>query len=191
MRGEEAQIIGAIRLAPELGQGRRLVCHPGTHAKWAVIEDGRITGFQTAMTGELFALLRDHSTLGRVGGEAATPGDGFALGLARAEETAEAGLLHALFETRSRQLIDGWGAAFAMDFLSGLLIGADVGGALAQFGREAGEVALIGDPALAERYGRALARRGVAVRSLSGEDCALAGLVAIFETGKDAPHVAR
>jgi 2-dehydro-3-deoxygalactonokinase len=95
-----------------------------------------------------------------------------------------------LFEVRSRQLIDGWGPAFAMDFLSGLLIGADVGGAMAEFGG-AGEVVLVGDPALAGRYGQALARRGVAARTLSGEDCALAGLAAIFETGKDAPHVAR
>jgi 2-dehydro-3-deoxygalactonokinase len=36
---------------------------PGTHSKWVEISGGSITGFRTAMTGELYALLHDHSTL--------------------------------------------------------------------------------------------------------------------------------
>lgn len=54
MRGEETQILGWLTQHPERGAGRHIVCHPGTHAKWVLIEDGRIVRFVTAMTGELF-----------------------------------------------------------------------------------------------------------------------------------------
>ena len=63
MRGEETQILGWAAMKPERARGRHLICHPGTHAKWALVEDGRLTRFVTAMTGELFAVLRKHSVL--------------------------------------------------------------------------------------------------------------------------------
>jgi 2-dehydro-3-deoxygalactonokinase len=55
MRGEETQVLGWLAQRPERQQGRHLICHPGTHAKWVVVEDGRIVRFVTAMTGELMA----------------------------------------------------------------------------------------------------------------------------------------
>ncbi len=57
MRGEETQVLGWLAQHPDRQQGRHLVCHPGTHAKWVVVEDGRIVRFVTAMTGEMFAVL--------------------------------------------------------------------------------------------------------------------------------------
>jgi 2-dehydro-3-deoxygalactonokinase len=63
MRGEETQILGWLAQHPERQTGRHLLCHPGTHAKWVLIEEGRIVRFVTAMTGELFAVLRQHSLL--------------------------------------------------------------------------------------------------------------------------------
>ena len=51
MRGEETQVLGV--LAAMGGSG--LACLPGTHSKWARVEDGRIVGFTTHMTGETFA----------------------------------------------------------------------------------------------------------------------------------------
>ena len=71
MRGEETQILGALRLHPELARGRHVFCLPGTHAKWVVLEDGAVIRFQTALSGELFELLRRHSVLARDGGEVA------------------------------------------------------------------------------------------------------------------------
>src|SRR5262249_39761769 len=68
MRGEETQIAGALALRPDLAEGRHLLCLPGTHTKWAYVENGRLSDFLTAMTGELFALLRDHSMLAKAGG---------------------------------------------------------------------------------------------------------------------------
>ena len=61
MRGEETQILG---LLDELaGDGPHALCLPGTHSKWATVEHGRITTFHTAMTGELYAVLTQHSLL--------------------------------------------------------------------------------------------------------------------------------
>jgi 2-dehydro-3-deoxygalactonokinase len=191
MRGEETQIIGALALAPALARGRWRLGLPGTHTKWALVEDGRIVSFQTALTGELFGLLRDHGALAKVDGErAARDGDGFVAGLERRPARLGAGLLHELFEVRSRQLLDGWDCAYALDFLSGLLIGADVEGALALFGGSAREIILIGEPALTGRYGQALAHFGASSRSLGGEECALAGLRSIALGMKDASRVA-
>jgi 2-dehydro-3-deoxygalactonokinase len=52
-------------LEDRLRQGRWLLCLPGTHTKWVVVEDGLVREFFTAPTGELFALLRDRSVLVR------------------------------------------------------------------------------------------------------------------------------
>jgi len=43
---------------PEAMGGSGLACLPGTHSKWATVEDGRIVGFTTHMTGETFGALR-------------------------------------------------------------------------------------------------------------------------------------
>ena len=79
MRGEEVQVLGAVALGacpPDA-----LLCQPGTHNKWVEVAGGRITAFSTAMTGELFALLRDHSILS--GMLAAPPEGGADFGRAR------------------------------------------------------------------------------------------------------------
>src|ERR1700684_3827935 len=57
MRGEETQILGALRLHPELAEVRHLFCMPGTHAKWVLVDNGAVVEFQTALSGELFELL--------------------------------------------------------------------------------------------------------------------------------------
>ena len=36
---------------------------PGTHSKWVEIRDGRIVRFSSAMTGELYEVLSQHSVL--------------------------------------------------------------------------------------------------------------------------------
>ena len=69
MRGEETQIAGAIanEAAPTLA------ILPGTHSKWALVHGGTIVAFTTHMTGEVFAVLHEHSILGRM---LAPPADG-------------------------------------------------------------------------------------------------------------------
>jgi 2-dehydro-3-deoxygalactonokinase len=172
MRGEETQILGALLTHPVIAQGRHLLALPGTHTKWVDLRDGAIHGFMTSPTGELFALLRTHSTLVK-GADHATA-RGFSQGLAR-----KGHLLQALFEARTRQLIDGLPAEDAAGFLSGLLIGADVAGALDCFPGFT-HVHLIGEPALSALYAEALTSHTVTSTALDGGDCAFTGLRSIF-----------
>ncbi|MGH8326081.1 MAG: 2-dehydro-3-deoxygalactonokinase, partial [Steroidobacteraceae bacterium] len=126
MRGEETQIAGALALHPELGAGSHLLCLPGTHTKWASLEDGQVHDFLTALTGELFALLRNSSTLLRAthAGAKARSGsaeseDGFERGVEDAAAPTST-LRHALLGVRSRQLLDGRSHEWARTYLSGL-----------------------------------------------------------------------
>lgn len=179
MRGEETQIFGALALRPDLARGRHLLIHPGTHAKWIMVDDGVIERFRTFPTGEVFALLRDRSTLLRAGAERGDAGAGFEAGVAR----GQAGLLAHLFETRAAQLLEGRSVAWAEAFLSGLLIAAEVREALG-LARGADRAVLIGDPALCDLYERALAVHGIAADPIDGDACVLAGLqrLAAMET---------
>ena len=63
LRGEETQILGA--LAGDSGARRgTLLCLPGTHTKWVLLEDGHgARNSSPPSTGELFALLKRHSVL--------------------------------------------------------------------------------------------------------------------------------
>ncbi|GGF35737.1 MFS transporter [Aliidongia dinghuensis] len=170
MRGEEVQILGALG---DLGQGDGLVCLPGTHSKWARVSGGRIAGFETHMTGEAFAVLRQHSILGRlmpVPEAEADPDDrAFAEGLARAKTAG--GLLHHLFGVRSLGLMDDLPAAALPAYLSGLLIGHELQATAAI----PGPVYLIGNENLTRRYARALELTGRVAQPLA-PDRAAAGL---------------
>lgn len=179
MRGEETQILGTLARHPELAQGRRLLCLPGTHAKWVLLEQGRVRHFQTALSGELFALLREHSVLVR-GTDCLSPsvGPAFVLGLDRA--MGGAALTHLLFEARSRRLLDGLSPQDALSMLSGLIIGSDVAGGLTGLGDGLdGPVILVGGPALTDAYAAALSRAGRDAVRLDGDALALSGLLSI------------
>lgn len=172
MRGEETQIFGALAINPALARGRHAIILPGTHSKWAVVADGRVTGFQTFPTGELFGLLRDRSTLTRAGADTDGGEAGFADGLARSDS---GGLIGALFGARSLQLRAGRLHGWAVGYLSGLTIGHEVREGLAMLdGTD--RLMLIGDPGLTALYERALARHGRTAAVLDGSDAALAGL---------------
>lgn len=177
MRGEETQLFGALSLHSNLLRGRHVFALPGTHTKWVAVEDGRVVEFHTALTGELFALLRTHSTLLATG--AAAPAEleesAFTEGLTR--QQTDASLIHALFQVRSRQLVRGATASQASGLLSGLVIGADVSGAIRMMKPKS--VTLICAPALAQRYAQALRVHEIETKSLDGDECVLAGLRAL------------
>ncbi|MGN8200334.1 2-dehydro-3-deoxygalactonokinase [Salinisphaera sp. RV14] len=158
MRGEETQVLGALAVAPELA-GRGLLVLPGTHCKWVHIADHRLAAFTTYMTGELFAVLRRHSILGKPAGERETGFDAvaFDLGVDTARATGHAGLAAALFSTRSRMLAGEITADATPDYLSGLLIGDELRSAIVGLDGVP-PLRLIGDAALCARYRRALAR---------------------------------
>ena len=173
MRGEETQLLGALQLQPQLAQGRHLFCLPGTHAKWVLVEDGAVVRFQTALSGELFALLSQHSVLARGAGDADPGSAAFAAGVAAARE--EAGLLHLLFSTRSRQLSGEIGRADAASYLSGLIVGTEIAAALRLFAPR-DQIVLVCTPALAALYDTVLRTHDLGTTRLDGDDAVLAGL---------------
>lgn len=159
MRGEETQIVGALALQPALATQACLVL-PGTHAKWARVQDGRVTGFATHMTGELFAVLRQHSVLARLmPPEPAVPPspEGFVAGVDAARQDGALG--HQLFAVRTLGLFKRLPPEQLADYLSGLLIGHEITHEL-QAGAPA-QLALVGEPALCQRYALALSRFGL------------------------------
>lgn len=176
MRGEETQLLGALRLKPELAHGRHLFCLPGTHVKWVLVEDGHVAHFQTALSGELFALVAAHSVLARGADAVSSSHPAFAEGLGIAKRADNAGLLHLLFSTRSRQLAGEIPKEEAASYLSGLVIGEDVAASVRLFAPD-GAVTLVGAPNLAGLYAQALAQHGIASQTVTGDDAALSGLV--------------
>jgi 2-dehydro-3-deoxygalactonokinase len=179
MRGEETQILGTLDLQPKLRQGRRLLCLPGTHTKWVLLDEGVIHDFLTAPTGELFALLRDRSVLVREPGPAASgTSPAFERALAGFERFSSAQVLHRLFECRSRTLAGDLESSEAAAFLSGLLIASDIAGALSMFAQslESRAVHLVGAPQLTGLYARGLARQDCRVSTTDGVLAAVAGL---------------
>ena len=175
MRGEETQIAGALALEPALAPSSRIVL-PGTHSKWVSVENGAIRDFSTYMTGELFAVLKPHSILGRFAKEGATAderasSDAFRRGIEAARQSRDLGRL--LFSARARVLTGGMTAGESLDYLSGLLIGDEIASATADGVPD--RLTLIGDPALCRRYRAALAMFGVTdVGEI--ENAAVAGL---------------
>ncbi|ARS52331.1 2-dehydro-3-deoxygalactonokinase [Kushneria konosiri] len=184
MRGEETQLIGVMAHQPELAQASLLVM-PGTHSKWARIEHERLTGFTTHMTGELYAVLREHSILGRPARECQEDASqaaslaAFDEGLANARDAGSAGLSGQLFSVRSRVLADELSPAASLAYLSGLLIGEEVRSATVALEAQSRlKLALIGDDALCQRYTRALSYFDYAdVQTIS--DASISGLMTI------------
>lgn len=179
MRGEETQIIGALALHPELAAQACLVL-PGTHAKWARVQDGRVTGFSTHMTGELYALLRQHSVLARLmpaDDRAAPSRDAFLAGVEAGREDGALG--HQLFAVRTLGLFKRLPPEQLPDYLSGLLIGHEI--AHEWRADRAVPLALIGEPALCARYALALAHLG-APTPLRLDNTAPAGLWRLAQT---------
>jgi 2-dehydro-3-deoxygalactonokinase len=173
MRGEEIQLFGAIESA--LIPATALVCHPGTHNKWIIVEGGRVADFQTVMTGEMFNLLKSQGILAEfMDGEVAA-GEAFRKGVRRGLEqnvlTAE------LFSVRARVLLGDLEREDAADFVSGLLIGLDLNVGLRQ--ARGAEFIIMGRPDLARLYEVAAAEAGRSSRTVDGAEAFIEGAIAI------------
>ncbi len=181
MRGEETQLFGALCMG-ELGAGHRIVCMPGTHTKWAAMANASLQEFLTAPTGEIFATLTEHTVLVRDKSTPVTqvPAD-FARGLAEAAKHRGM-LLHQVFQARSLRLDKQLSPEGAASWISGLLIGADVLGALSVFADHdpSAPVLVIGAPALTASYAQALRNAGREAVQIDGSAAALAGLAYVF-----------
>ena len=181
MRGEETQLFGWALGDGSRCAGEHLVCLPGTHTKWIRFVDGRIGSFVTVMTGELFALLRNHSVLRA--GPAQDDDTAFALGLEAAGNGSA--LASRMFTARSRVVGGDMAPSQVESYLSGLLIGAEAASLPALFGIEGGcRITVVGERGLSERYRRAIAARGFTAGTCDGEEAVLAGLQALMADGE-------
>jgi 2-dehydro-3-deoxygalactonokinase len=152
MRGEETQVLGVL----DAMGGGGLACLPGTHSKWARVEDGRIISFTTHMTGETFGALRGHTILGRMMHDGPSNGAPFEAGVRRSGDPG--GLLHHIFGARAQVLAGQLAETDAAAYLSGILIGHEVRAALA--GMREVVVHVIGTPELTDLYARAISAFG-------------------------------
>jgi 2-dehydro-3-deoxygalactonokinase len=163
MRGEETEIFGVA------DSGARLIVLPGSHSKWAKVNGDRVVAFKTFVTGELFAALRDHTVAGAFAraAPAKSPGEAFALGVRRGAAAVacegKSGVIGLLFGARSLPLTGGLAEDDAGEYLSGLLIGAEIGEARRFFPGEEPHVA--GAEALVARYLAAFEALGVSARA--------------------------
>jgi 2-dehydro-3-deoxygalactonokinase len=168
MRGEETQIAG-LGLA-----GQRLAVMPGTHSKWVRLADGRIAGFRTAMTGDVFAALKDHTILKLTTAEAVASPAAFAAGVRAGAAEAGAGLLGKLFRLRAASLMGDMPANETAERLSGLLIGTEIAEARSFAPDITSTILIVGGAALAARYASAFAALGLAAEAAPA-DAAFAG----------------
>ena len=180
MRGEEIQFLGL-----EDSAGRRLAIAPGTHSKWALLDGGRIESFRTYMTGEFFALLKEHSVLGwlmpdkkAVVNDTAAFADGV-------RDATDGDMLHGLFHVRTLGLFHPERVGTLSSYLSGLLIGTEISGAMKSY--VAQPVTVIAAPQLAQLYDLALAAMGLPDVQVADVDAVTArGLWRIWQARKGA-----
>ena len=156
MRGEETQIIGASAL----GLSDGIFVMPGTHSKWIRVADNLIEDYATYMTGEIFAALKGHTILGTLVENGPFSSKGFIQGVEAGLADSSA-LLHDLFHVRTLPLLGRMKASDVEDYLSGLLIGAEIRAAQLR-GDAADMVTIIGRSDLTDRYESALSIAGIA-----------------------------
>ena len=165
MRGEETQVLGVLQSFA--ASAELLIGLPGSHSKWVEVIAGRITHFDTFMTGELFAVLSTHSILGRTQKIAGQfQAEAFDRGVRVAlSPDGQRGVLSTLFSARTLGLTAELAAEQQSDYLSGLLIGHELAG-LPDRTRNT-PIILVGATALCARYQRALALCGFSQVSLA------------------------
>lgn len=169
MRGEETQVLGVLQTLPDEAGTDLLIGLPGSHSKWVEVANGCIIHFDTFMTGEIFAVLSEHSILGRTQQRGGSfDGEAFDRGVQVAlSADGEIGVLSTVFSARSLGLTGELSATAQADYLSGLLIGHELS-ALASLQRRRRNtvhlpsIILIGSSQLCARYSRALDACGFA-----------------------------
>ena len=163
MRGEETQIFGALQL---LGLTDARLVLPGTHSKWVTVSQQRVTDFSTWMTGEFYAMLRQHSILARTLPPEEVPHDESAFSQGITHALCSPSLLHTAFSTRTLSLFKRMGTTALPSYLSGLLIGEEI---KCQQLKSGDSVVLVGFEALTTKYTQALQQLGVATQCVGNQ----------------------
>ena len=132
MRGEEAQLMGLLKLNEISIQASEKIVFvfPGTHSKHITVKNRFVIDFQTFMTGEIYNILTEHSILK----DSVLSGSGTVLMqpdeikafLKGVEISGTSALLHSLFTVRTGQLFGQFTKQQNSFYLSGLLIGSEL-----------------------------------------------------------------
>ncbi|WP_434637868.1 2-dehydro-3-deoxygalactonokinase [Klebsiella sp. I138] len=174
MRGEETQLLGAQALS-----SASVYVMPGTHCKWVQADSQQIHDFRTVMTGELHHLLLRHSLVGAGLPEQISAPTAFRAGLERGLTSPD--ILPRLFEVRAAHVLGSLPREQVSEFLSGLLIGAEVATMSEQFtGPQA--ITLVCGASLASRYAQAFHALGRDVATVDGDAAFQAGIRFIIQS---------
>ncbi|MCY4154711.1 MAG: 2-dehydro-3-deoxygalactonokinase [Gammaproteobacteria bacterium] len=168
MRGEETQVLGT-----EAAAGGDLVCLPGTHSKWVRYDGAAIRYFATFLTGELFASIRHAASVRAIIRHEDFAADAFEEGLRVSKKPG--GLTHHVFSIRSRLLTQESLCGAHASYLSGLLIGAEIGAGLALCPVKRG-VRLVGSRSLLRQYEQAFALFDIPTWCVTSEQASIQGL---------------
>lgn len=171
MRGEETQLIGARALAPS-----SLYVMPGTHCKWVQADSQQINDFRTVMTGELHHLLLNRSLIGAGLPPQENSADAFTAGLERGLNTPA--ILPQLFEVRASHVLGTLPREQVSEFLSGLLIGAEVA-SMRDYVAHQHAITLVAGTSLTARYQQAFQAMGCDVTAVAGDTAFQAGIRSI------------
>ncbi len=177
IRGEETQIFGALQLLGMTEAPKVTLVLPGTHSKWVTVSSNRVTDFSSWMTGEFYALLRQHSILARSLPAQEPELDAAAFDQGVSHALRSNGLLHTAFSVRTLSLFKSMSADALPSYLSGLVIGEELKSQKLQRGEQ---IVVMGTKALAGRYEQALSHLGVSVLR-TGNSATWCGLRAIAD----------
>jgi 2-dehydro-3-deoxygalactonokinase len=167
MRGEETESIGLLAaLTNKIADALLII--PGTHSKHLTVQSGKIISIRTFMTGELYDLLTQHTVL-RASVTKGAPFDAtaFTLGI---DCAFEHGLAGALFQTRTRQVLQQQPPAANASFLSGILIGDELKNTKAL----TTPIFIAGADTIRDSYAQAARHLGIPAHIFSAEEVRLA-----------------
>ena len=177
MRGEELQILGWLANNSNHQLGQHLICLPGTHTKWVLVENGKIKMFKTAMTGELYDLLCHHSVLIQ-SEEEEFCFNAFEQGAQYTLNSELGSFTHGLFSVRSKQLFNEIAPKHARAYLSGMLIGTDVRAAINATEWQLSsvkEIAIIGNRHLSKQFKFVFTQLGIPGKIFDVEQISILG----------------
>lgn len=170
MRGEELQVFGLAKLK-RLSSFAAIL--PGTHSKHVDYSSNKIQSIATFMTGELYSILSKHSILGKGFTQtSAQNSDAFLKGVTDAQEGE---LSNRLFLARTSWLFKQISDDGVLDYLSGMLIGAELRNIKQQ------SLFLVGSPQLCARYSLACDLLKIKTQAVDGDECFLAGMNEIYK----------
>lgn len=158
----------------------------GTYSKWVRIREQQIIAFQTAMTGELFALLTQQSTLTDTLGQWCDEVfvETIAIVKSQLKTTPRENVIGSLFQLRAQFLLQS--SEYGIAKLSAMLIHAELM-AMQSFWQE-NEVILVGTKRLSRLYALALEIHGIKSAVFEDSDLTLQGLISAYRMISSSNH---